>query len=1113
MSLSRFAFGFRITAGQRRRSARRWLALLAFLVVPSPCSAAAMESAARWLWYPEQAATEGANQWRFFRKVFTLPEAPVAASFTLVADDRFEAFLNGEPVPKVAEERNRYEALPLLRAGENLLAVRVQNVTGPGGVIAALEVTLASGKVARVVTDASWRVSREGPEGWNRNGFDDSAWVAAREIGDAFMSPWYALGYGAEACATPAERQAREERILREEQEEKAALAFLEKTPRSRAKVAYQRGWPVLEVDGRDVPPVLYSPRDLDPNTPQGAALVRQFRDAGIHLYHVVARLDAVWKAPGEYDFAPWDQLLRKILIVDPEARILLGLRLDAPRWWLDAHKEEWVGYATGPAERGQDQIARFEAASMASETWMRDTGEAVRVALRHLERVPWGRRIIGYQPNYGVYCEWHYYGMARDMPDTGPAMTRRFRAWLRETYRNEGALRIAWKDPGARFEDARVPGREERLRAARLIFRDPGGTDRRVIDYYRCHQRVVADCLLAYCRIVKEETKGRALTGAWYGYHFGMGYPPEGWHILLGEILQSPLVDFLTSPYGYHTQARAMGGDGQIRTVMESLRLHGKLHLYEADTRTHLADDRIIQARSLEETIAAIRREAGHALIRGSGLWWVDFGAGRNKGWFDHPEVLAEIDRLRALGAQAKEWDGTSVSQVALVCDPESMYYLGYPPTLGYRLITGVYTELFRVGAPFDTILLDDLERPGLPDYRVYIFLNCFYLDDAERERITRVVRQKGRTAVWLYGNGFLTPRGATTEGLEALTGLTMEMVPVQTRMVAEITEPRHPLAARLPRSTRSTVKVQAEEPLPGALAAASWVNPRSEQTMAKEYEHHALRKESDAIVWRFRGKGPSWTDIHCTAPLPACDALGLRARTLRGPFSFRIDLVDARGIPWSGPRVVIERSTWQTLSFPLADFDLASYAQERAEKPQFPIRAIKLVADLQPGTDYALAIGDLLAQKGTVRTEEVATLGDPNLMEGPIFAVTDPQVTVLGHIAHAGRRYGVLAERRFDGWTSVVVAIPFVSRHFLAALLDQAGVHRYLDDPEDVLLANRSLLLLHTRTGGKKRVRLPGPERLVDLTTGEMLEATDGIVNLELAPASTRLFRRVPR
>ncbi|HOQ28813.1 MAG TPA: hypothetical protein PLH36_08730, partial [Armatimonadota bacterium] len=106
MSLSRFAFGFRITAGQRRRSARRWLALLAFLVVPSPCSAAAMESAARWLWYPEQAATEGANQWRFFRKVFTLPEAPVAASFTLVADDRFEAFLNGEPVPKVAEERN-----------------------------------------------------------------------------------------------------------------------------------------------------------------------------------------------------------------------------------------------------------------------------------------------------------------------------------------------------------------------------------------------------------------------------------------------------------------------------------------------------------------------------------------------------------------------------------------------------------------------------------------------------------------------------------------------------------------------------------------------------------------------------------------------------------------------------------------------------------------------------------------------------------------------------------------------------------------------------------------------------------------------------------------------
>ena len=187
-----------------------------------------------------------------------------------------------------------------------------------------------------------------------------------------------------------------------------------------------------------------------------------------------------------------------------------------------------------------------------------------------------------------------------------------------------------------------------------------------------------------------------------------------------------------------------------------------------KADTRTHLADDRIIQARSLEETIAAIRREAGHALIRGSGLWWVDFGAGRNKGWFDHPEVLAEIDRLRALGAQAKEWDSTSVSQVALVCGPEA-----YAP--GVSAHSGLPADHRRptgcsAWVPLRYDLLDDLERPGLPDYRVPSSLaaSTWMMPSASGPRWSG----KGRTTVWLYGNGFLTPRGADRGASEALTG-----------------------------------------------------------------------------------------------------------------------------------------------------------------------------------------------------------------------------------------------------------------------------------------------------------------------------------------------------
>ncbi len=1084
------------------------------LWLPQPARASeAPATTARWIWYPERAAADCINQWRCFRRQFTLPEAPADATLHLIVDDSFEAFVNGMPARESerAGHGSRLRVGNLLRAGENVLAVRAFNGGNVAGVIGVLEARLASGQKVRIPTDASWRASREAPEGWQAPAFDDRAWSPAREVGDAFTAPWFEIGYGAETLATPEELALRAARLRRERQEMDAALAFLAREPRSRAQVRFRNGWAQLVIDGQPEPPMLYSPRAIDPATPGGARLIGQFRDAGIHLYHIVLNGDVLWRAPGRYDFAAWDRPVQKILALDPKARIFLGLRLDSPGWWLDAHPKEIIGYATGPAQSGVDQILRFRAASMASEVWRRDTGAMVRAALRHLEASPWGKRVVAYQLNYGVYCEWHYYGMASDMPDTGPAMTQAFRAWLRREYHGDlTALRAAWKDPAVTFDAAPVPDRAARLRTSALIFRDPATADRRVLDYYQCHQRVVADCLLHFCRAVKEETAGRALTGAWYGYFFGMGYPPEGHHLLLGEILRSPAVDFLSSPYCYDSSARAVGGDGQTRTVAESFRLHGKLHLYEADLRTHLAGDaNHPQAHTREETIALLRREFAQAFLRGGGLWWVDFGASQGEGWFDDPAVLAEIARLRRIAVDMSAGDGTSASQVAVVCDPPSVATLGYPPEITYRLPTRVVTELNRTGAPFDTILLEDLDRKDLPDYRVFIFLNAFHLDTAQRERVARVVRRKGRTALWLYGAGFLSPRGADAAQMESLTGIRMGMIPARVRQVMEIPQGTHPLVAALPSVTRTTVAVERSQPVAGAADPANWNNPRSAAANADQYDLYALEKGEAGVTWRVLSKGTRWTDIHLLAPLPACDALSVRVRAGHLPCSFRVDLVDARGIPWSSVPLTIEEEGWQTFSLPITDIQLAPYARERAPAPQFPIQATKIVADLRPGTEFALTIGEVAAQWGRTRSERVCLLGDPDLTEGPLFFADDPAATALGFITHGVRRRPALAERQFTDWTSVVVTVPFASREFLAGLLDRAGVHRLLRDGEGVLLANRSLLALHSRTGGARKI-LAGNQVLVDLVTGERLLPAEGATTVELAPASTRLFRR---
>ena len=81
------------------------------------------------------------------------------ASFTLVADDRFEAFLNGERCRRWPKSRIATRRCHSYARGEPA-GRAVRNVTALAKLIAAWRVTLASGKVARVVTDASWRVSR-----------------------------------------------------------------------------------------------------------------------------------------------------------------------------------------------------------------------------------------------------------------------------------------------------------------------------------------------------------------------------------------------------------------------------------------------------------------------------------------------------------------------------------------------------------------------------------------------------------------------------------------------------------------------------------------------------------------------------------------------------------------------------------------------------------------------------------------------------------------------------------------------------------------------------------------------------------------------------------------
>ena len=146
-------------------------------VAPQPAQAAG--PAPQWIWD----ASAGGDEELFFRREVAIDEAPKSAVLHVTADNHFRVYLNGEKVGEGSswESPRRIDVTKAVRVGKNAIAVHAWNDGGPAGLCAQIAWRTSAATTA-VVTDASWRVGSDDPDGWDRAGFDDSAWTAANAI-------------------------------------------------------------------------------------------------------------------------------------------------------------------------------------------------------------------------------------------------------------------------------------------------------------------------------------------------------------------------------------------------------------------------------------------------------------------------------------------------------------------------------------------------------------------------------------------------------------------------------------------------------------------------------------------------------------------------------------------------------------------------------------------------------------------------------------------------------------------------------------------------------------------------------------------------------------------
>ncbi|MCQ2396676.1 MAG: hypothetical protein MJ106_03140 [Lentisphaeria bacterium] len=553
---------------------------------------------------------------------------------------------------------------------------------------------------------------------------------------------------------------------------------FLVNAPDEQARIVYKKGGVFFDIGGTIYRPALYNCNFNWNDSPNFQEKIRNYAQADMNLLGMGIRAEEFWTGPNEYDYERLDNLLAQAFALAPTARFLFGLGYwNGLKWWNELHPEELIEYAREDTEfPATDNIGAYAAPSYASELWLKETAESVRILIEHIEKSPYRKHIFAYRIDAGVYCEWHYYGMAGSMPDISGPMVKLFRTCLREKYNDDVAqLQKAWRQPEVTFDNALPPPKDVRLQYLDGTLRDPV-EHAWSIDFLQCMQRSLKNALRLMDKPAKEACNGRALVGNYCGYFFGMGYTAEGWHIVNDDFITSPYVDFQVSPCCYSSFFRKISSTMLARSLAASYRLHNKLCIFEADGRTCLApEDGNKHSYTIQESIAMLSRDLAQAISKGCAYWNYDFG----RDWYNAPEILQFFHNIAPVFDAVKDF--SSSAEIAVIADWESAYYHAVQAPYGgpgtYMSINYLAHELKLAGLQFDAYSFADIDNPALQKYKIYIFPQLFYMTPAKLAKLNSL-KKAGRTFLFINAAGWLTPDGTSLDSILKTTGIRAEVL-----------------------------------------------------------------------------------------------------------------------------------------------------------------------------------------------------------------------------------------------------------------------------------------------------------------------------------------------
>ena len=192
-----------------------------------------------------------------------------------------------------------------------------------------------------------------------------------------------------------------------------------------------------------------------------------------------------IWKGPKQYDWSALDAQFEDLLKASPNAQFICEIDLNTPYWAIRKLSVDSFSDITHAAS---------------SPKWITMTKEWMLDFIAYAEK-KWGARICAYILAGGCTTEWYEWDKGRTSGAKNAAWVR----WCRARKLNYGPT---------------VPDLSKiRTAAFENLVYDPA-KERHKIDYWRFHNSVITDAILAYASAARKAIPKAKEIGMFYGYY-----------------------------------------------------------------------------------------------------------------------------------------------------------------------------------------------------------------------------------------------------------------------------------------------------------------------------------------------------------------------------------------------------------------------------------------------------------------------------------------------------------------------------------------------------------------------------------------------------------------